>query len=192
MTSDRLDELARPQRDRLEQVHDARNLGRGRTPVGVARLVRLGGLHALPLGVVAGGEALTDRRGPARGRDRDLRLKRARRRRASRVHVGTRRGAHGHRPRARHRGLREAVGGRRRTQVGPGRRQPPSLFRLYRAAVSEHYVLIPGRDPERGSGVDRREQVNAVDDAGIRALRVLAHTISTVSPSARTWSRPTR
>lgn len=37
--------------------------------------------------------------------------------------------------------------------------QPPSLFRLYRAAVSEHYVLIPGRDPEHGSGVDRREQV---------------------------------
>ena len=37
--------------------------------------------------------------------------------------------------------------------------QPPSLFRLYRAAVSEHYVLIPGRDPEHGIGVDRREQV---------------------------------
>ncbi len=37
--------------------------------------------------------------------------------------------------------------------------QPPSLFRLYRATVSEHYVLIPGRDPEHGSGVDRREQV---------------------------------
>jgi len=35
--------------------------------------------------------------------------------------------------------------------------QPPSLFRLYRAAVSEHYVLIPGRDPELGTGVDRRE-----------------------------------
>jgi nitroimidazol reductase NimA-like FMN-containing flavoprotein (pyridoxamine 5'-phosphate oxidase superfamily) len=37
--------------------------------------------------------------------------------------------------------------------------QPPSLFRLFRATVSEHYVLIPGRDPEHGSGVDRREQV---------------------------------
>jgi pyridoxine/pyridoxamine 5'-phosphate oxidase len=37
--------------------------------------------------------------------------------------------------------------------------QPPSLFRPYRAAVSEHYVLIPGRDPEHGTGVDRREQV---------------------------------
>ena len=37
--------------------------------------------------------------------------------------------------------------------------QPPSLFRLYRAAASEHFVLIRGRDPERGSGVDRREQV---------------------------------
>jgi Pyridoxamine 5'-phosphate oxidase len=31
--------------------------------------------------------------------------------------------------------------------------------RLYRATVSEHWVLIPGRDPERGSGVDRSERV---------------------------------
>lgn len=37
--------------------------------------------------------------------------------------------------------------------------QPPSLFRLYRATVSEHYVLIAGRDPEFGTGVDRREPV---------------------------------
>jgi Pyridoxamine 5'-phosphate oxidase len=37
--------------------------------------------------------------------------------------------------------------------------QPPSLFRLYRATVSEHYVLIAGRDPELGTGVDRREPV---------------------------------
>jgi hypothetical protein len=37
--------------------------------------------------------------------------------------------------------------------------RPPSLFRLYRATASEHYVLIPGRDPENGTGVDRREQV---------------------------------
>ena len=37
--------------------------------------------------------------------------------------------------------------------------RPPSIFRLYRAAVSEHYVLIPGRDPELGTGVDRREPV---------------------------------
>ena len=35
----------------------------------------------------------------------------------------------------------------------------PSLFRLYRATVSEHYVLIPGRDPELGTGADRREPV---------------------------------
>ena len=35
-----------------------------------------------------------------------------------------------------------------------------SLFRLYRATVSEHWVLIPGRDPVRGSGVDRSEQVS--------------------------------
>jgi uncharacterized protein YhbP (UPF0306 family) len=37
--------------------------------------------------------------------------------------------------------------------------QPPSLFRLYRVAVSEHYLLIAGRDPELGTGVDRREPV---------------------------------
>ena len=37
--------------------------------------------------------------------------------------------------------------------------QPPTLFRIYRATVSEHYVLIPGRDPELGTGVDRREPV---------------------------------
>ena len=37
--------------------------------------------------------------------------------------------------------------------------QEPSLSRLYRATVSEHFVLIRGRDPERGTGVDRREQV---------------------------------
>lgn len=35
----------------------------------------------------------------------------------------------------------------------------PSLFRLYRATVSEHWVLIRGSDPERGSGVDRSERV---------------------------------
>jgi Pyridoxamine 5'-phosphate oxidase len=38
--------------------------------------------------------------------------------------------------------------------------QGSSLFRLYRATASEHWVLIPGRDPERGSGVDRSEQVS--------------------------------
>ena len=37
--------------------------------------------------------------------------------------------------------------------------QGAALFRLYRATASEHWVLIPGRDPERGSGVDRSEQV---------------------------------
>jgi nitroimidazol reductase NimA-like FMN-containing flavoprotein (pyridoxamine 5'-phosphate oxidase superfamily) len=35
-----------------------------------------------------------------------------------------------------------------------------ALFRLYRATVSEHWVLIPGRDPDRGSGVDRSERVS--------------------------------
>jgi nitroimidazol reductase NimA-like FMN-containing flavoprotein (pyridoxamine 5'-phosphate oxidase superfamily) len=37
--------------------------------------------------------------------------------------------------------------------------QPPSIVRLYRATAEEHFVLIRGRDPERGTGVDRREQV---------------------------------
>jgi uncharacterized protein YhbP (UPF0306 family) len=38
--------------------------------------------------------------------------------------------------------------------------QGPALFRLYRATVLEHWVLIPGRDPDRGSGVDRSERVS--------------------------------
>jgi hypothetical protein len=38
--------------------------------------------------------------------------------------------------------------------------QGSAPFRLYRATVSEHWVLIPGRDPERGSGVDRSERVS--------------------------------
>lgn len=37
--------------------------------------------------------------------------------------------------------------------------QPPSLFRVYRATVSEHYVLIPGGDPVLGTGVDSGEPV---------------------------------
>lgn len=31
--------------------------------------------------------------------------------------------------------------------------QGSALFRLYRARISEHWVLIRGGDPERGSGV---------------------------------------
>lgn len=38
--------------------------------------------------------------------------------------------------------------------------QGSSLFRLYRATVSEHWVLIPGGDPDGGSGVDRTERVS--------------------------------
>jgi uncharacterized protein YhbP (UPF0306 family) len=38
--------------------------------------------------------------------------------------------------------------------------QGSALVRLYRATVSEHWVLIPGRDPDRGSGVDRSERVS--------------------------------
>ena len=52
--------------------------------------------------------------------------------------------------------LSEADVGRR---WGPDDVEPPSLFRLYRATVAEHYVLIAGRDPELGTGVDRREPV---------------------------------
>src|SRR5688572_23882133 len=33
-------------------------------------------------------------------------------------------------------------------------------IRLYRATVTEHWVLIPGRDPDRGSGIDRSERVS--------------------------------
>ena len=35
-----------------------------------------------------------------------------------------------------------------------------ALIRLYRATASEHWVLIPGRDPVRGSGIDRSERVS--------------------------------
>jgi uncharacterized protein YhbP (UPF0306 family) len=38
--------------------------------------------------------------------------------------------------------------------------QGPAPIRLYRATVSEHWVLIRGRDPERGSGVDRTERIS--------------------------------
>ena len=50
-----------------------------------------------------------------------------------------------------------------RTNDGPGWQlssvQPPSPHRLYLATAEEHFVLIRGRDPERGTGVDRREPV---------------------------------
>ena len=38
--------------------------------------------------------------------------------------------------------------------------QGSALFRLYRATVREHWMLIPGRDPDRGSGVDRSERIS--------------------------------
>jgi predicted pyridoxine 5'-phosphate oxidase superfamily flavin-nucleotide-binding protein len=38
--------------------------------------------------------------------------------------------------------------------------QGSALIRLYRATVAEHWVLIPGRDPDRGSGIDRSERVS--------------------------------
>jgi hypothetical protein len=100
-----------------------------------------------------------EHRRPARGRDRDLRLDVGRRRSAGRVHVGPAEELTG---RELERGI-EVFG--RLSETDVGRRwgldevQPPSLFRLYRVAVSEHYVLIAGRDPELGTGVDRREPV---------------------------------
>jgi nitroimidazol reductase NimA-like FMN-containing flavoprotein (pyridoxamine 5'-phosphate oxidase superfamily) len=51
---------------------------------------------------------------------------------------------------------REAIG----RGWGPDDVQGAALFRLYRATASEHWVLIRGSDPERGSGVDRSEQVS--------------------------------
>ena len=38
--------------------------------------------------------------------------------------------------------------------------QGSALIWLYRATVIEHWVLIPGRDPDRGSGIDRSERVS--------------------------------
>ena len=36
----------------------------------------------------------------------------------------------------------------------------PAPFRLYRALVSEHSVLIRGRDPRNSRGADEREAVD--------------------------------
>jgi len=51
-----------------------------------------------------------------------------------------------------------------RTNDGPGWElsdvQPPSPHRLYRATAEEYSILIRGRDPERGTGADRREPVS--------------------------------
>jgi hypothetical protein len=41
----------------------------------------------------------------------------------------------------------------------PDQLRPPALFRLYRARVSEHSVLVRGSDPELGTGVDSRAVV---------------------------------
>ena len=38
--------------------------------------------------------------------------------------------------------------------------QGSARIRLYGATVAEHWVLIPGRDPDRGSGIDRSERVS--------------------------------
>jgi hypothetical protein len=43
--------------------------------------------------------------------------------------------------------------------IGPDELRGPALFRLYRATVTEHSVLVRGRDPELGTGVDSRMRV---------------------------------
>jgi Uri superfamily endonuclease len=43
---------------------------------------------------------------------------------------------------------------------GPADLRSPSLFRLFRATIREHWVLIRGSDPVRGSGVDARMAVD--------------------------------
>jgi hypothetical protein len=57
----------------------------------------------------------------------------------------------------------EIFGRLSRTNNGPDWQlsdvQPPTPYRLYRATASEHFILIRGRDPERGTGTDRRERV---------------------------------
>jgi nitroimidazol reductase NimA-like FMN-containing flavoprotein (pyridoxamine 5'-phosphate oxidase superfamily) len=42
----------------------------------------------------------------------------------------------------------------------PDELRPPALFRLYRARVTEHSVLVRGSDPELGTGVDSRVSVD--------------------------------
>jgi hypothetical protein len=42
----------------------------------------------------------------------------------------------------------------------PDQLRPPALFRLYRARVTEHSVLVRGSDPELGTGVDSRVAVD--------------------------------
>ncbi len=42
------------------------------------------------------------------------------------------------------------------SEFGLGDVQPPENIRLYRATVTDHSLLIRGRDPEYGTGVDSR------------------------------------
>ncbi len=57
----------------------------------------------------------------------------------------------------------EIFGRLSRTNAGPDWTlndvQAPSPHRLYRATAAEYYILIRGRDPEQGTGVDRSERV---------------------------------
>jgi uncharacterized protein YhbP (UPF0306 family) len=46
------------------------------------------------------------------------------------------------------------------THFPPDQLRAPALFRLYRARVTEHSVLVRGSDPELGTGVDSRVTVD--------------------------------
>jgi hypothetical protein len=61
--------------------------------------------------------------------------------------------------------------------------QGSAVVRLYRATVSEHWVLIPGRDPDRGSGVDRSELVS-LDQAKCLPLQ-MGLRFAAVTPQPR-------
>ncbi len=129
--------------------------------MGHACLVRVGGLSAVPLGLVARGAALTEPRGALRSEVAIAIFD-------SSVPVGGAQAVY-------MAGTAEELTGAelergievfgRLSVADVGRTwgledvQAPSPFRIYRATVSEHHVLIPGRDPERGTGVDRRERV---------------------------------
>src|SRR4029453_6272713 len=128
--------------------------------MGLARVVCVRGLPQLPLGLIAGRQALAEPRRPPGGCDRDLRL------------VGPVGGAQA----VYLKGVAKELMGAELEQglevfdrvsrqdigraFGLDDVQGSALFRLYRATVWEHWVLVPGRDPDRGSGVDRSERVS--------------------------------
>jgi Pyridoxamine 5'-phosphate oxidase len=106
-----------------------------------------------PLGLLAGGAALAQPRGPSGPEHRGLRLAGTGRRGSGRVHVGRRRAADGRRP-------RPGIEIFSRVSVSHGAKewtvddvQPPAALRLYRARVAEHWVLDPERRPDQRTRV---------------------------------------